>query len=183
METRGKMKVTGWRIILDIEGRGLWYRSQGVVLRICTSDEHGAFDLDQSVVLRICTSSWLLQAPLGSVSAAKDLHKGLVEMEVPDMTPPTFKSVSRPPSGTYGDCLPGVVPGGLDQAMGKLLASLRGLVPCCRVAPSKLVAIGALLAVVLAEERPAIEMPTSALIGECAGRWFASSRLMPGPGG
>ncbi|RWV78146.1 hypothetical protein GW17_00060928 [Ensete ventricosum] len=56
-------------------------------------------------------------------------------------------------------------------------------VPCCRVAPSELVAVGALLAVVLAEERPAIEMPTSALIGECAGRWFASSRLMPGHGG
>ncbi|RWW81461.1 hypothetical protein BHE74_00010131 [Ensete ventricosum] len=55
--------------------------------------------------------------------------------------------------------------------------------PHCRVAPFELVAIGAFLAVVLTEGRPTVEMPTSASTGECAGRWFASSQSMPGPGG
>ncbi|RZR73126.1 hypothetical protein BHM03_00020539 [Ensete ventricosum] len=61
--------------------------------------------------------------------------------------------------------------------------SLGLLVPHCRVAPFELVAIGAFLAVVLTEGRPTVEMPTSASTGECAGRWFASSQSMPGPGG
>ncbi|RWV92634.1 hypothetical protein GW17_00044973 [Ensete ventricosum] len=56
-------------------------------------------------------------------------------------------------------------------------------VPHCRVAPFELVAVGAFLAVVLTEGRPTVEMPTSASTGECAGRWFASSQSMPGPGG
>ncbi|RRT56816.1 hypothetical protein B296_00021365 [Ensete ventricosum] len=34
-----------------------------------------------------------------SVSTKRDLHKGLVGVGLPDITPPTFKSASRPPSG------------------------------------------------------------------------------------
>ncbi|RWW47178.1 hypothetical protein BHE74_00046850 [Ensete ventricosum] len=40
-----------------------------------------------------------LALPLGSMSVEKDLHKGLVGMEVLDVIPPTFKLVSRPSSG------------------------------------------------------------------------------------
>ncbi|RZS03298.1 hypothetical protein BHM03_00033449 [Ensete ventricosum] len=41
------------------------------------------------------TSDGFSQEPLESVAAEEDLHKGLIEMGVPDMNPPTLKSTLR----------------------------------------------------------------------------------------
>ncbi|RWV78261.1 hypothetical protein GW17_00060796, partial [Ensete ventricosum] len=52
-------------------------------------------------------------------------------------------------------------------------------VPHYLVALLELASIGGLPIVVPAKERLVVGMPTSASIGEYAGRWFASSRLTP----
>ncbi|RZR78289.1 hypothetical protein BHM03_00003584 [Ensete ventricosum] len=52
----------------------------------------GVSGLSQFSISGVCTSGWLLLSPVGSVSAEKNLHKGLIGMGVSDVTPPTFKS-------------------------------------------------------------------------------------------
>ncbi|RRT54376.1 hypothetical protein B296_00015895 [Ensete ventricosum] len=59
----------------------------------------GAFRSGWFSISGDCTAGWLLRAPLGLVSVKRNLHKSLIGVEVPDVTPLTFKSVSQPPSG------------------------------------------------------------------------------------
>ncbi|RWW21425.1 hypothetical protein GW17_00014419 [Ensete ventricosum] len=55
----------------------------------------GAFGSGWFSISGDCTSGWLLRAPLGLVSVERNLHKSLIGVEVPDMTPPTFKVRER----------------------------------------------------------------------------------------
>ncbi|RRT57942.1 hypothetical protein B296_00041317 [Ensete ventricosum] len=52
----------------------------------------GAFGLGRFSVSGADTSGGLPRELLESVSAEEDLHKGLIGMGVPDVTPPMFKS-------------------------------------------------------------------------------------------
>ncbi|RWW81929.1 hypothetical protein BHE74_00009632 [Ensete ventricosum] len=51
-------------------------------------------DLGRFSFSGVCISGWLFRALVGRVIVEEDLHKGLVGMRVPDVTPPIFKSVS-----------------------------------------------------------------------------------------